>query len=372
MKRQSMLAVVAMLLFAWSAVPASAQNAGAFRGKVIKDNAPAPDLQVRFTDLQGKQYKAKTDKKGEYFAYGVVVDDYIVEVLASSGEILYTREHLRLSTNETASFDIDLSHPEASRGMAGSSHNVTVDSTGKKLTKEEVAKIKADNEKLMSLNALITQAQSAMQAQKWKEAETALKQLIAAAPDTMHWEFYGALGDTQGRANEYEDAIQSYEKAIPIAQGYVSGQTPRDPKNPFSDPAKAKTGIGQMLAAEGNAYFSLGKSDKAAELFSRAAELSPNPAVAYYNLCATQSNRGETAAALVACEKAIVADPSLANSYYLKGSILYRSGKTEAGKFVAPPGTAEALNKYLELAPNGEHVAEVKAMLVNLGPPPAK
>ena len=33
------------------------------------------------------------------------------------------------------------------------------------------------------------------------------------------------------------------------------------------------------------------------------------------------------------------------------------------GKFVAPAGTEVALNKYLELAPNGFHVADVKAML---------
>ncbi|HJX84867.1 MAG TPA: tetratricopeptide repeat protein, partial [Candidatus Angelobacter sp.] len=201
-----------------------------------------------------------------------------------------------------------------------------------------------------------------------------LKQLIAAAPDTTHWEFFKALGDSQGRANEYQDAVQTYEKAIPLAQGYVSGQTPVDPKNPFSDPVKAKAAIGQMLTSEGNAYFTLGNTAKAAEIYSRAAEMSPNPANAYFNLCVTQSNRGELTAAAAACEKSIAADPSQPNAYYLKGSVLYKGGKTEGGKFVPLPGTAEALKKYLELAPNGEHVAEVNALLVamGLGPSSAK
>lgn len=367
MKKQWILAGVAML-FALSVLSASAQRiTGAFQGKVIQDKAPAPNLQVRFTDLQGKQYKAKTDAKGEYFSFGMNIDTYLVEVLSATGEVLYTREGLRLVSNDTMRLDIDLSHPEASGGMVGTPLGVPVSSFGKPLTKEEQAKIKADKDKLMSLNALITQARNAMQAQKWKDAESALQQLIAAAPDTTHWEFFKALGDSQGRATEYQDAINAYEKAIPLAQEYVSGKLPVDPNNPFSDPAKARAGIGQMLTSEGNAYFAMGNTAKAAEVYSRAAEMSPNPSNAYYNLCVTQSNSGNLTEALAACEKSIAADPSQPNGYYLKGSVLYKNGKTEGGKFVPVPGTAEALKKYLELAPNGEHVAEVNGLLVAMG-----
>jgi len=34
---------------------------------------------------------------------------------------------------------------------------------------------------------------------------------------------------------------------------------------------------------------------------------------------------------------------------------------------VAPPGTAESLNKYLELAPNGPHAASAKELLASIG-----
>jgi hypothetical protein len=34
---------------------------------------------------------------------------------------------------------------------------------------------------------------------------------------------------------------------------------------------------------------------------------------------------------------------------------------------IAPPGTAEAFQKYLELQPNGVHADEAKAMLASLG-----
>jgi hypothetical protein len=36
---------------------------------------------------------------------------------------------------------------------------------------------------------------------------------------------------------------------------------------------------------------------------------------------------------------------------------------TKDGKTLAPAGTVEALKKYLQLAPNGGHVADVKQML---------
>jgi hypothetical protein len=43
------------------------------------------------------------------------------------------------------------------------------------------------------------------------------------------------------------------------------------------------------------------------------------------------------------------------------------SKQDKDGKLIAPPGTAEALNKYLELAPDGGHANDVKQMLAFIG-----
>ena len=45
--------------------------------------------------------------------------------------------------------------------------------------------------------------------------------------------------------------------------------------------------------------------------------------------------------------------------------MLFRSPKTQ--KIVAPPGTAEAYNKYLELAPDGPMAPEAKSVLAEIG-----
>ena len=43
------------------------------------------------------------------------------------------------------------------------------------------------------------------------------------------------------------------------------------------------------------------------------------------------------------------------------------SKQNKEGKLEAPPGTAEAFNKYLELQPDGPHANDVKEMLAYIG-----
>ena len=57
-----------------------------------------------------------------------------------------------------------------------------------------------------------------------------------------------------------------------------------------------------------------------------------------------------------------------ADAYFINGSLLVADSKTDMnGKIAAPPGTVEALRKYLEHAPNGAHVNDVQQMLAYLG-----
>lgn len=110
-----------------------------------------------------------------------------------------------------------------------------------------------------------------------------------------------------------------------------------------------------MLNGEGYCYTQLKKPDEAIADFARAAAVDPNPGTAYFNLCTTECSAGAMSNALGACEKAIQANPDMANAYYIKGSILAAQSKAdETGKVQAPLGTMEALNKYLQLAPRGD------------------
>jgi len=231
-----------------------------------------------------------------------------------------------------------------------------------KYTKEQIEEIKKENAKAQSMNALIKQANDAISAHNWQDAIAPLQQLIAADPN--NWQYYSGLGDAQMNLGQYAQAVDTYKKGIQAAEGNAAVGT----QDSSPDLAKKKAGEGHMLTALGNAYLKLHKNDEAVAAYTRAAAMDPNPALAYFNLCATQYNTGNTDGAMEACDKAIAADPNKADAYFIKGSLLIAASKTDkTGKVIAPPGTAEALNKYLELAPNGAHVKDVKEMLEYIG-----
>ena len=193
--------------------------------------------------------------------------------------------------------------------------------------------------------SLVAKAQAALDARQWVDAEAALKQLVSSEP---RWEYFEALGNAQINGGHYEDSIASCQRAIEMAQ-----------KN-----AAPPAAIGRMYTMIGNANLKLKRNDVAISAYEKAAALDPNPAVAYFNICAVLYNIGETVKTLAACDKAIAADPKKADAYFVKGSVMLgqaTAGKN--GKLTAPPGTVETLKQYLVLAPDGAHAKDVKEML---------
>jgi tetratricopeptide (TPR) repeat protein len=198
-----------------------------------------------------------------------------------------------------------------------------------------------------SQNALVAKAQAALDAKQWPDAEATLKQLSSSEP---RWEYAQALGTAQMNQGHYADSLDSYQRAIDLGKNASPADTSR---------------IYTMI---GNANLKLKKNDAAIAAYNKAATLSPNPAVAYFNICATLYNMGQPAAkTAAACDKAIAADPKKADAYFVKGSALFGEGAVDkSNKYVVPPGTVEALKQYLALAPDGPHVQDVKAMLDGL------
>ena len=216
-----------------------------------------------------------------------------------------------------------------------------------------------------SQSPLVAKAQAALDAKQWPDAEAALKELSSSEP---RWEYFEALGAAQFNQGHYADSLGSYQRAIDLAQKDLAqkdlAQKDLAQKDLAGKSANAAA-IAQMYTTIGNANLKLKKNDAAIAAYTKAATLSPNPAVAYFNLCATMYNMGQPAAKTVAfCDKAIAADPKKADAYFVKGSALYGEGALDkSNKFVPPPGSVEALKQYLVLAPDGPHVQDVKAML---------
>jgi tetratricopeptide (TPR) repeat protein len=350
MKTKWTYVAMATVLFLLGAVTAWTQaTAARVEGTITNAGKPLADAQVVFTNKDnGKTFKYKTDKNGQYVGYGMPFGQYDQEIISATGDKLYKKPVNIVSENGTTLNRLSV---DVSSGGSGQPA----------ISKEEMEKLKAEHDKGVSMNALINQYNTAQQAKNWQGAADILKQMIAAEPN--RWDYQQALGNMQFNMGNYEEAAATYEKVIPMAEN----ASKTDPKN---DPAKTKAAISQMLDSEASSYVKLKKTDKAVEAYTKAAELSPNPATAYWNLCATEYNVGDMKGAAAACDKAIAADPNKADAYFIKGSVLIglSEGKLDSnGHYIALPGTKEAFNKYLELAPDGPHAGEVKQMMEMLG-----
>ena len=377
MKKSLVVARLGALLLAVAALPTRAQTVSAqVDGTVTESGKPLPKVTVTITNKgTGKVFKIKTDKNGKFLMVGVPYGEYEVEVTSESGEKLFHQKTTQIMPGDTSSasvMKIDINETQSnSSGQGGQNVQGTpsgqAGSTEKgqpqpKYTKEQIEEIKKQNAKAENTNALIKQATDAMQAKNWQGAQEPLQQLITIDPN--NWQYQSAMGDVYLNLGQFDQAVDTYQKGIQAAES----NTAVDPKNPATDPAKKKVGEAKMLTNQGNAYLKLHKNAEATAAFTKAAAMDPNPGTAYFNLCATQYNTGNVEGALAACDKAIAADPNRADAYFIKGSLLIASSTTDKeGKITAPPGTADALNKYLELQPDGPHAADVKQMLAYIG-----
>lgn len=309
MKRNAVVLALSTLLFAMGYLPARAQTVGAqAEGKVTQEGSPLPNAPVVFTNTEtGKVFKTKTDKSGEFRMLGVPYGSYRVEVLNEKGEKLFS-DKTTLGTDNTTSNNILEIH--ASKEPIAENKFGLPEPAAPKLTKEQLAKIQADNKKIAGLNSLISDAQNARQAQDWPKAENALKQLIAAAPDTSRWDFYMALGEAQAKSNKLPEAVQTYDKGVQVAQSLISGSAPADPKIPSLNPAAARSGAGRMLTAQGNAYLKLQKQDEAIAALKKATEIDPTSSLFSYNLCGVEFNAQKFDEAKTSCNKYLQLEPS--------------------------------------------------------------
>ncbi len=116
----------------------------------------------------------------------------------------------------------------------------------------------------------------------------------------------------------------------------------------------------------------LSKANKFPEMqaeFQKAAELDPAQGCkSFFNLGAVLTNAGQTDQALAAFKKATELDPNCADAYYQTGvTLMAKATTTPDGKIVPAPGTIEALQKYLQLQPQGRYSGDAQNLITSLG-----
>jgi tetratricopeptide (TPR) repeat protein len=354
----------------------------------------------------GRTFKLKTNKKGEYFSLGIDVGTYTV-TLNKDGKELDKANNYKVTTDElTLDFDLKASQEQAVQETA-KAKGMTPEQV--KQMQEQQAKVEQYNKNIGTVNDKLKAATAAEQATppNYDAAIASLTEASQMVPneDLVWFRLGGAYLDSAKtqtdpaeKTKRYTEAYNDLQKAIDLKKSKESGGTPAN-----GQPAQGNGQPAQGNAQQGNAapaptgkaavesaldkqrmaaYYDnfaaaaarVGKSDEAVNGYQQAATLDPSHAGQYYfNLGAVLTNSNATndvkvrKQAVDAFDKAIAADPSKADAYFWKGQNLVGMATTDpSGKIVAPDGTTEAYQKYIELQPTGPHAEEAKQMLAAL------
>jgi tetratricopeptide (TPR) repeat protein len=322
-------------------VSALAQTNTVVKG-VCKDEAgkPIAGATVELVNLDnGRKTNLKTDARGDYYSMGISAGKYKVSLIGADGTVIYFINNVPMVLDHENIYDFDIAklHAEDAKRSGVSDAQ-----------RKEIEKAKKENEKIKGLNALLLQAAAQKKEGNYDAAVTTLEQ--ATAQDQTHDIIFGSLAEAYVGAKKYPEAETAYNKAIALA------------------PPTSKA-IGSYHNGLAQALLKQGKTEPAMAEYDKAAQLDPAGAGMYYfNEGAVLTNQGKVDEANQAFDKAIAAEPTRPDPYYQKGvNLLGKATLGKDGKMVAAPGTTEALNKYLELAPDGKYAQAAKDLLTSLG-----
>jgi tetratricopeptide (TPR) repeat protein len=370
MKRHFAGFVFVLLMLGLCASPVFAQGASGTVKGVCKDaqgNPIADAVVVWANQDNGQKYTLKTNKRGEYFSLGIGAGTYTVTLYKTADDAKANKELFHFGKvpvtldENTLDFDLKKQTTEAAKGQGLTPEQLKAQQEAQEKHAKEANTVKSLNEKLAA-------AKTASDA---GDFDTAIASLTAAneidpSRDLVWFKLADAYRmsvakqtDPEEKKKRLNSAVEAYQKAVQLKQAATNEKDPNATK---------------MLAAYYNnlaeAYSKAGKIDDAVKTYQQAADADPSAAAQYYyNMGAVLTNAGKGDAAIAAFDKCIAADPTKADAYYQKGVNLIGKATLQGDKTIAPPGTAEAFNKYLELQPTGPYADVAKQMLATIGAP---
>lgn len=369
MKKYFASFVFVLLLVGFAAPQALAQTGSGTVKGVCKDTDgnPLVDAIVVFANQDnGQKYTLKCSKKGEYFSLGVSAGKYLVTLYKTADDAKANKEifhvngfQVTLDVN-TLDFDLKKEKEKSAAGQGLTPEQAKQMQEAQEKQKKEVNTVKALNEKLVASN-------TAMQA---GDFDTAISTLTEATQMDANRDIVWARladayrgsalkqTDRAEKTKRLDEAVADYQKALDIKQKAMeTKKTPDDTKQ-----------LAAYYNNLGEAAGKAGKVDDAVKAYNQAAQVNPEGAAGYYyNVGAVLTNAGKIDDAIAAFDKCIAADPNRADAYYQKGVNLIGKATLQGSKTIAPPGTAEAFQKYLELQPTGPYADVAKQMLETIG-----
>jgi Tfp pilus assembly protein PilF len=333
---------------------------GTFMGKVIgPDGKPLQNavIKIERKDIKGS-WQTKTNRRGDWIYSGMQIGGtYRIECHVNN-QMMDAADNVRANMGEPREINFDLKRiadQRAAQQKAMESGQLTEEMKRDMSPEQRAAmekQMKAQQQQLAKnkeLNDAFNEGMTALQAKDFATSTAAFDKAAGLDPKqfavwaNMAAAYEGLAGTQTGppRDEAFTKAGAAYQKSLEIKP----------------DDAGIYNNYALMLVKQG-------KIDEAAAMLDKAATLDPPGAGRYYfNLGAVMVNNRQDDGALAAFEKCIAAAPTYANCYYYKANVLSGKMTMDGDKAVAPEGMIPALEKYLELEPNGANAEAAKGLL---------
>jgi tetratricopeptide (TPR) repeat protein len=368
MNKHTAIILFAVLTLGLCVPAAIAQSSGSVTG-TCKDaqGNPIPDAIVVYNNLDnGQKYPLKTNKKGQYFSLGLSAGKYNVILYKSADDQKAGKETdhvngytVQIGDNNPLDFDIKKEQENQAKGVGLTPEQLKQMQEQQEKQKKEVNTVKTLNDKL-------NEAKTDADAGNYDGAIAALTEAtqVDATRDLIWFKLgdYERMSavkqtDTAEKQKRLDSAVEDYQKAIQIKQ-----------EKPDKDAAAQNKNLAAYYNNLAEAYAKENKVDDAVKTYQLAAQTDPSASSQYlFNSGAVLTNAGKVDDAISAFDKVIAADPNKADAYYWKGVNMIGKATLQGDKMVAPPGTAESFQKYLELQPTGNYADAAKQMLASIG-----
>lgn len=341
----------------WAQITAIEGDVKGTDGEMVKN----AQILIEREDMKGTYKGAKTDKKGHYIYNGLPIGRYTVSVFIDNQK-KDQMQHVQTKLGDPIPVNFDLKQSAAQQAAASGADAAAMSKDQERgLSKEQrdaLEKRAKENAAAIAKNKALNDAfnagKEALAAKNYDAAIDSFKKGVELDPNQhVIWanlaDTYLAVSATKTGADQQaaiDQGLEAYQKAIAL----------KPDEAPYHN----------------NYALALAKAKKVEEAkaeLTKAAQLDPSQAGKYYyNLGAVLVNTGQTSASEDFFKKAIEADPNYADAQFQYATALSAKLTTGAdGKVTAPPGMQEALNKYLELQPNGQFAEAAKSMLQMIG-----
>jgi len=322
-----------------------------------EDGKPLQNAVIKIDrkDIKGT-YQVKTNKKGQYLHAGLPLGTYKV-TCEVGGQTMDTVDNVRTKLGDSTKIDFNLAEAKARAAAAGGAAAEAAQDQTRGMSAEQRKQLEEANKKRAeqlsknkALNDAFNAGMAAKSAKQWDAAIDAFNKAIEVDPKQhVIWanlaESLSEQAATKPAGEQpalFAKAVEDYQKAIELKP----------------DDAAYHNNYGLALARAGKAAEAQAELSKAAEIDK------PNAGRYFYNLGAIYVNTGHSDEAYEAFKKAIDADPNYADAYYQIGlTLLGKASVAADGKITPVPGTAEAFQKYLQLAPTGPNADAAKSSL---------